>query len=165
MRGRKPTPTNLKLLRGNPGKRPINANEPKPAPKAPGMPAWLSTEARNEWRRVVPELDKLGLLAKVDRGALAAYCETWATFVAATHLVHEHGIVYMRKVDEVTDMDGRVIEIHVAPAKNPALIVARDAAAQIRAFCSEFGLTPSARTRIDVPEPDEAGMGAESLLS
>ena len=30
MRGRKPTPTHLKAITGNPGKRPINHAEPRP---------------------------------------------------------------------------------------------------------------------------------------
>lgn len=163
-KGRKPTPTVLKLLRGNPGKRPINGNEPKPSPRAPGMPTWLANEARAEWRRVVPELDRLGLLARVDRGTLAAYCETWATFVAAQREVHEHGLVILKKVMEAETDDGMLI-IYQQPAKNPAVLIARDAAAQIRAFCSEFGLSPSARTRLETPEPDAGADDVESLLS
>lgn len=165
-RGRKPVPTELKLLRGNPGKRAVNRNEPKPDPKAPGMPVWLSNEARAEWRRVVPELDKLGLTAKVDRAALASYCETWATFVAAEKLIHKHGLVIFRVTEiEAHDEAGNPIEIHVAPTKNPAVIIARDAAAQVRAFCSEFGLTPSARTRLQMPEGEEGDDGFGALLS
>jgi P27 family predicted phage terminase small subunit len=165
-RGRKPVPTELKLLRGNPGKRRLNREEPKPDPKAPGMPVWLSNEARAEWRRVVPELERLGLAAKVDRAALAAYCETWATFVAAEQTIHKHGIITMR-VTEITaeDADGNPIEIHVTPTKNPAVIIARDAAAQVRAFCSEFGLTPSARTRLQTPEAEDGDDGFGALLS
>jgi P27 family predicted phage terminase small subunit len=164
-RGRKPVPTELKLLRGNPGKRAVNRDEPKPDPKAPGMPVWLSNEARAEWRRVVPELERLGLSAKVDRAALAAYCETWATFVAAERLIHEKGLLIMRVIEEVTGSDGNVLELHVSPTKNPAVIIARDAAAQVRAFCSEFGLTPSARTRLQMPEAEDGDDGFGALLS
>lgn len=166
MKGRKPTPTHLKVLRGNPGKRAINRNEPRPDSKAPGMPTWFSNEARAEWRRVVPELERLGLSAKVDRAALAAYCESWATFVAAEQLIHKHGLVIMR-ISEInaTDIDGNPIEIHVTPAKNPAVIIARDAAAAVRGFCAEFGLTPSARTRLQMPEPEDADDGFGALLS
>lgn len=38
IRGKKPKPTNLKILEGNPGKRPLNLNEPKPIPIAPECP-------------------------------------------------------------------------------------------------------------------------------
>lgn len=37
-RGRKPKPTELKLLEGNPAKRPLNKNEPNPEKKAPRCP-------------------------------------------------------------------------------------------------------------------------------
>ena len=40
-RGRKPKPTAMKELEGNPGKRPLNPNEPRPERKAPRCPAWL----------------------------------------------------------------------------------------------------------------------------
>ena len=45
-RGRKPKPTNLKVLEGNPGQRPLNDNEPKPGKKAPTCAAWLEPEAK-----------------------------------------------------------------------------------------------------------------------
>jgi P27 family predicted phage terminase small subunit len=161
--GRKPVPTNLKILKGNPGKRPLNKNEPKPELGAPGCPTWLSIEAKAEWRRIVPKLDKLGLLTKVDRAALAVYCEMWATFVYAQRLVHQHGIIILKKTMEAETADGTVI-IYQHPVKNPALQVSRDAADKIRQFCAEFGLTPSARGRLELPEADEDG-GLESLLS
>jgi P27 family predicted phage terminase small subunit len=152
VKGRKPTPTALKLLKGNPGKRPINRNEPKPSPRAPGCPTWLAPEARAEWRRVVPALDKIGMLAKVDRAALTAYCETWATFVTAQRDLHEHGLVLHIYEDLAVTDDGKTIKVQVRATKNPSVMVARDAAAQIRAFCAEFGLTPSARSRMELPE-------------
>ena len=151
MRGRKPVPTSLKVIRGNPGKRPLNKNEPKPTLGAPGCPTWLSIEAKAEWRRVVPKLDELGMLTKVDRAALATYCEAWATFVYAQREVHTHGIVVMAV--ETMSEDGS--RIYVKPTKNPAIIVARDAANLIRQFCAEFGLTPSARTRLELPEAED----------
>ena len=49
-RGRKPKPTALKELEGNPGKRPLNDREPKPEKKAPPCPKWLNDDAKKEWR-------------------------------------------------------------------------------------------------------------------
>jgi P27 family predicted phage terminase small subunit len=159
MRGRKPVPTTLKVLRGNPGKRPLNHNEPKPTLGAPGCPTWLVTEAKAEWRRIVPKLDELGMLTKVDRAALATYCEAWATFVYAQREVHTHGILITEV--ETISIDGRVI--YCRTTKNPAIIVARDAANLVRQFCAEFGLTPSARTRLELPEAE--GDAGESIFS
>ena len=45
-RGRKPKPTAMKELEGNPGKHPLNTSEPKPNKKAPACPKWLEPEAK-----------------------------------------------------------------------------------------------------------------------
>ena len=159
MKGRKPTPTSLKLLKGNPGKRAINKREPMPTAGGVGCPTWLSKEAKAEWRRVSAELDKLGLLTKVDRAALATYCESWSTFVKAQALIERYGLVYMREEERFTNDDGDTV-IVVRPAKIPAVAIAKDAAATIRAFCTEFGLTPSSRSRMTVPDVDDDDLDA-----
>src|SRR5437764_15483626 len=78
MRGRRPKPTRLKMLTGNPGKRPLNGNEPRPAAAVPECPAELGTLARTEWNRLVGELAALRLLTNLDRAALAAYSGAYA---------------------------------------------------------------------------------------
>lgn len=72
-------PTTLKLLRGNPGRRPLPKDEPQPALGAK-PPAWLSEVARREWDRKAPMLEKLGVLTEADEDALATYCELFAAF-------------------------------------------------------------------------------------
>ena len=67
MRGRKPLPSNVVRLRGNPGKRRLNDAEPRPAAKTPSCPACLGDEARKEWKRLAKELAELGLLTGLDR--------------------------------------------------------------------------------------------------
>ena len=63
--GPPPTPTNLKLLRGNPGKRKLNANEPDPAPAIPPCPSHLDKVAKKEWRRISKELLALGIISRL----------------------------------------------------------------------------------------------------
>src|SRR5687768_3708732 len=82
-RGRKPKPTLLKILDGNPGKRPINESEPNAPDGVPDCPDWLDDEAKAEWARVIPELREMGLLSRADRPALAAYCTAWSRWVQA----------------------------------------------------------------------------------
>lgn len=72
-------PTTLKLLRGNPGRRPLPKNEPQPAVGAQ-PPPWLSEVARYEWLRKAPMLEALGVLTVADEDALATYCELFAAF-------------------------------------------------------------------------------------
>ena len=78
MRGRKPLPSNVVRLRGNPGKRRLNDAEPKPAARMPACPACLGEVASKEWLRLGKELAELGLLTGLDRNLLAAYCQAHA---------------------------------------------------------------------------------------
>ncbi|KKL54928.1 hypothetical protein LCGC14_2260500, partial [marine sediment metagenome] len=126
-----PKPSHLTLIEGNPGKRAINRNEPKPQPIAPPCPAWLDYEAKAEWKRVAPELERLGLLTIVDRAALAAYCIAWS---------------HLRKAQEKLQK-GDII--------SPYFTVVQRAQEKVRQFCAEFGLTPSSRGRMSVPEGGE----------
>lgn len=135
--GRRPQPASLKLLTGRaPGKdsagRPVN---PGPAfvRQAPTAPSWLSPEAAAEWRRVVPELERLKLLSRVSRASLAAYCETWSTFVTASRLVAAGGLT---------------VATARGPRPHPALAIARAAGAELRRWAVEFGLTPSSEQRV-----------------
>lgn len=126
-------PTALKLLDGNPGKRPIDPT-PKAPPARPTPPRGLSPGARAEWRHTVPLLDELGVLAAVDRTALEIYCETVATWREATRLLRANGLL-------VRGDKGRTV-------KNPAAQIVRDSAGIIRGYLNEFGLTPAARERL-----------------
>lgn len=83
----------IKLLQGNPGKRPLNKNEPKPQPIAPKPPSWLPREAKREWKRLAPELEKLGLLTIVDGTAFANYCLAYARLREAEETIKREGMV------------------------------------------------------------------------
>src|SRR5262245_15207940 len=93
MRGRKPKPTVLKVLDGNPGKRPLNEREPVAPTDEPMAPDWLDDEAKAEWGRVVVELRAMGLLSSADRAALAAYCTCWSRWVQAEVQVRKFGAI------------------------------------------------------------------------
>ena len=136
--GRKPQPTKLKLLKGENRTERLNKNEPTPIPGAPDCPEWLSPLARAEWHRVVPQLLELGLLTKLDMVALAAYCQAYSRYVDAERSMTEHGVKreYGEKGYEQTSAD---------------MSVAHKYLAVIKAFCAEFGLTPSSRARMVVP--------------
>ena len=88
MRGRKPKPTHLKLIEGNPGKRRVNPVEPVPLPELHAPPPFLPQEGQDEWKRVATELYNLGLLTVVDRTALAAYCHSYAIWKQATDAIN-----------------------------------------------------------------------------
>ena len=85
----RPTPTYLKLLKGNPGKRRLNKNEPVPRipASAPEPPAFLSDIAKEEWARVSGELYAMHLLTTVDVAALALYCDAYSRWRTATEAI------------------------------------------------------------------------------
>src|SRR3989442_7180194 len=72
-RGRKPTPRAIKLLKGNPGRRPI-APELEFAPGVPERPRFLDAAACREWDRIVAELGPTRVLVKAEQMVLAGYC-------------------------------------------------------------------------------------------
>lgn len=79
-RGPPPKPTVLKIISGNPGKRPLNLAEPE-LPAAPlDPPAYLKGNALFEWHRLAPDLVKAGILTVADVSAFAAYCEAYGTW-------------------------------------------------------------------------------------
>jgi P27 family predicted phage terminase small subunit len=148
-RGPAPEPTKLKVLHGNRGKRPLNDREPEPAPGA-SMPAWLSQSAKSEWKRITPELSRLGLVTTVDRAALAAYCQAYAELLEATKTLDAEGrivpVYATHAGDTVLDPKGKPV---VAGRRlHPAVKLQRDAFARVKSFLAEFGLTPSSRTRL-----------------
>jgi P27 family predicted phage terminase small subunit len=134
MRGRKPKPTELKLVSGNPGKRKIEprADSLGGVPKAP---RFLSREARAEWNRLTADLAAMGVLGRENRATLAIYCQNWARMVAAEMHVNEHGPIVPAPRTGV-------------PMHNPHLAVANRAAGIVAKLAAEFGLTPSSRTRV-----------------
>jgi P27 family predicted phage terminase small subunit len=145
--GRKPKPTHLKLVTGNPGKRPLPQAEAKVAPARPSPPPHLSDEAKVEWGRVSEDLFKVGLLSDVDRAALAAYCQAYARWVQA-----ERAITEMAKRDQLTG--GLMIRTSNGNAiQNPLVGTVNKAAADMVRYAAEFGMTPSARSRINAEPP------------
>jgi len=144
-RGPPPQPTKLRILKGNPGKRPLNEREPKLASQVPSCPRWLNLEAKREWRDVVSLLKAMKILTRVDRDALTAYCQTYARWKAAEQFLDKHGEVY-----PVRDEQGNVRCMQ----QFPQVSIARNLLQVLRSCWQEFGMTPSARTRVHA-FPDE----------
>lgn len=134
-RGRKPKPTALKKLEGNPGKRPLNDLEPLPKVTMLRCPNWLEPEAKKEWRRLAPVLIGAGILTSADAVPFAGYCQAYARWKEAEEQVSRLGMVYKEKDTE-----------RVRP--NPYIAIARSAFAEVKSLAAEFGLTPANRTAI-----------------
>ena len=133
MKGRRPKPSALKLLQGLPGRRKPSPNEPAPTRLSETTPPdWLDDEAKSEWHRIAPILERTGVLTESDTAALTAYCEAWATWKSATQQIRKWGMVLKGK-------DGEI------PKVSPYVKIAHNALLHMRALLVEFGMTPSSR--------------------
>ena len=94
MAGRKPKPTALKELEGNPGKRKLNKKEPMPGKGMPDCPKWLLPEAKEEWKRLCQKLSEMGVLTEVDMAAFAAYCQSYARWKEAQEHIDSEGSIF-----------------------------------------------------------------------
>ncbi len=141
MAGRRPKPTKLKLLQGTQRSDRVNLQEPAPKPEIPSCPKHIQGESRREWKRITKELGAVGLVTRVDRAAIAAYCEAYGRWSEAVSKLHEKGLL-------VKAPSGY-------PILNPYLSIINSALDQMRKFLTEFGMTPSSRTRISVARKNE----------
>lgn len=137
MRGRIPTPTRMKQLTGNPGKRPLNPNEPQPEPALPECPPELGPVAQREWQRLIEQLEPLRILTHLDRAALASYCGAYALWAEAMEAIQKYGAM-------IKSPQG-------FPIQSPYLAIANRQTEIMMRIASEFGFTPASRSRISAP--------------
>lgn len=142
MRGRKPKPTALKMLSGNPGRRKLNQREPvMPATDAADLPpVELSNDlvAGSEWMRLAPMLRASRTVTDADRGSLIAVCQQWSRYLEANGNVAKAGMV-------VKSPSGY-------PMPNPYIGIANKALGNCVKLWAELGLTPSSRSRVSATE-------------
>jgi len=175
MRGRKRKPRELMIIEGNPGKKDLDKEGhilrgddikkayyeitkkkiKKEAEKkenkrqrkggcesgTPFCPAWLDIMAKREWRRIAPVLKKLGLLTVIDRTALAGYCQSYARWREAEMLISKINLLYSKQ-------DKIVKKSHFVREAQRYLEICKS-------MCVEFGMTPSSRGRMLLPNENK----------
>jgi P27 family predicted phage terminase small subunit len=145
MAGRRPKPSHLKLVQGNPGKRAINRAEPTPRRELPSPPAHLSPDARVAWGRFAQMLDRIGVLTEADAVALEQMSETYAEVVALRADIDARG-----RFQTVATKSGGQME-----RMRPAYVALMDADRRLKAWLVEFGKTPAARSRVKASDADQ----------
>ena len=129
-------PTALRMVHGTRDKR-KNKNEPQPSGVAQ-MPDWLCEVAQAEWLRLSGDLFKIGLITKADEVEFAVYCQAYAELQEA-----EDALVKFGRTQTTKDGFER---------KSPWLSIRDEAWKRLHQAAQQFGLTPSSRTKIEVPE-------------
>lgn len=117
------------------------ADEPTPQVAIPDMPNHLTGEAKKEWERIAPLLAKMKCLTEWDRSLLAAYCFEWA--------------VYVELCKKVKVKDFTMTTINGNKIQNPLLAARNRALKNLKELATEFGLSPSSRTRISKSETED----------
>ncbi|MBD2705597.1 phage terminase small subunit P27 family [Spirosoma sp. BT702] len=149
MRPRKPTV--IKQLQGTAQPSRILQNEVKPqAVTMPTPPDWLSDYAKDEWYTQTLEMESLGILSVMDLSMLAMYCQQVGIFRQAQEEMKDEELV-------VTTPNG-------ALQPNPLLGIANKASDSALKIASQFGFTPSARTRIGANPTQKEEDPLEALL-
>ncbi len=135
--GNRPKPTILKLIQGNPGKRPLNESEPEPPKGIPEMPAYLEAFpiAVSEWEREVKILDDMGIMTIADSGILATRC-----YMAAQ----------IQAISKEIKKKGRTIKTMMGRKTNPLVTQLTKYITEYRQIGNLLGLDPSGRSKIKV---------------
>ncbi len=82
-----------------------------------------------------------GVLTEVDDLALVGLCQSWAEYLEATEQVRKTGML-------VKAPSGY-------PILNPYVVLANQALKRVKAFLTEFGMTPSSRSRVSAEKKAE----------
>jgi P27 family predicted phage terminase small subunit len=136
MRGRKPVPTHLKVIRGNPGKRVLNANEPRPLGDLADPPEWMSESQKAGWNYAI-EHSPAGLLKKLDRSVLSVWVVAEDLHRRASEQVDKFGILTKAPNTGL-------------PIQSPYLPVVNKQAAIMLKAAEQLGFTPASRSRIQL---------------
>jgi len=155
-RGRPPKPTALKELEGTLRQDRVISNEMMPSKisYAPSPPEMLSDLAKTEWQSAVEELIAMDMLHRVDLPLLAAYCQEMASYLEAVEIIRDEGATM-----EFFKEDGSKYS-----QQSPWVGIKNTCLKNAQSIASQFGFTPSARTRISSPakkdsiDPFEAAM-------
>lgn len=133
-RGPKPTPRNLRILKGSNRPSRMNEKEPIVEIRAPDPPGHLTDNEADKFREVAAKLAKMRVMSDADVDALAVYAINWCRYLDATSKVREMGLI--------------VQSPKKFPMQNPYLAVSRQSEKTCVSILTEFGLTPSSRTKV-----------------
>jgi P27 family predicted phage terminase small subunit len=145
---RKPTPPHLKIVTGTTRGKATQAPQARLTDQSP--PAFVSERAALFWPELASLAAQMGVLADQDRIALGMLCEALDDWNTARETIQAEGATYQA----VTEAGAVMHRAH------PAVAMRNDAARRVQSLLSEFGLTPSARAKVqalpDLPVDDPA---------
>lgn len=164
LRGRKPKPTAQQVAEGDPRKLGVHRLEQKLAAEAkasrglPRCPAHLKGRARKAWKSWSEELELMNIDCRPDAQMLEGACVAYESAVECYETIQKQGRLVAKRI-----LDPQTNTLVVANVKpHPAVAQMNSAWMLLKAFCSEFGLSPVSRTRLTNEKPDD---GEDELLA
>jgi P27 family predicted phage terminase small subunit len=133
MKGRKPKPTALKVLAGNPGNRPLNPAEPVAVGDLVEPPAFFNERKREIWYDALRAAPK-DVLKQIDQSLLMTWVIAFEAMEKATLEADQHP----GGVSTTTKGETKV---------HPSVTVQTRMAALLLKASGDLGFTPSARSR------------------
>ena len=150
--GRKPKPTNFKIIEGETHKERINQNEPRPDLPSLQFPDWLTDDAKKLWIKYAPILKNLEVFKQTDEFAFACLCQEMGRYVELQKEIN-------KKKSYTTS------NIRNGDKPIPEMAMARECLKHIKSLMLEFGLTPSSRGKISIPDDGDEESDLEKILS
>jgi P27 family predicted phage terminase small subunit len=148
-RGPKPTPTNIRKIRGAQDSK-LAKNEPEFGVGVGTPPAHLPHLGKKCWNEIAPMLTRAGVISPADAKALEMYCFIYAEWRQAIKALKREGSV-------MTHSTG-------SRQVSAEYTVAKGLLEQLLKLSREFGMTPSSRTSINSMIDDAQNDDMDKLL-
>ena len=167
MKGRKPKPVQQQIIQGDPGRRGKHQLQRRLQAEAVAVrglscPKHLRGEAQRAWEFWRGELEAMQIDCRPDAMMLEGACRNYARAVEADLLVEREGAI----LDEAVYYRGKPVKDAMRKRKHPGIAISNAAWTLVKAFCSEFGLSPASRSRLVVESKDaSAEANFHALLS
>lgn len=139
-RGPKPLPTAVLAKRGS-WRQNENRCEPIPGRNMPPIPPNLTGIAKQLWELYEPMLWNMGVLTEIDGLAFEQLCKIYQQWKKYDDYLRRRG-----ELIRIKDKKGRIKDYKI----HPYVRLRRDAQAQLDKCLANFGLSPSARSRINL---------------
>lgn len=141
MRGRKPTPTHLKLLRGSTKRIRKDGIEPVPKGDLSAPPDWFSDAQKETWEYAIQHAPA-GLLRHLDRDALGVW--------VVAHDLWKRASMAQAKLDAGKELPFLTKTPNGMAQQSPYVgIISKQSQIMLKA-ASEIGFTPASRSRVVV---------------
>lgn len=154
VRGRKPKPSAVLEASGAFAKNPNRRNKREPiAPTGPlEMPIWVQEDdiARQCWEQTVGIIGAMKILTQADLHPVAGYCSDFAQWFRLRAMIEQGNVSQMTEHGDKVKVEAT--QVHKYQDR-------------MFKFWSEYGMTPSSRSRLIAKQADDTDDPFQSLLA